>query len=499
MRENIEQIHEKLKTLAALKHSQGVIYFDMATIAPKDSFDQIGDTLETLTTMIFDLLTSEEFIGLVENAKNDELTPEEEALIKDLERTLKQMTCVPREEFIKYPKLSINGEQTWLEAREAKDFSLFAPALKELVEYKRKYADYKGHDGNRYNALLDDYEPGLTTEELDVFFADVKENLVPFIQELSKSEAMQETIASNINKGHFDKEKQKGFMEFIAKQIGYDFNRGVLSESTHPFSSSTSTDDSRITTKYELDDVTSSIFSVLHEVGHARYENNVDKKYEGTPLAAGVSMGIHESQSRMYENMIGRSKAFWEPAYKTLQAFFPENYENVDLDTFIRSINIVQPSLIRVDADEVTYPLHIMVRYDLEKALINGEIEVEDLPTMWNQKMKEYLGVEPANDLEGVLQDIHWTDGSFGYFPTYALGSAYSAQFYNTLAENVDVEAALAAGDMTEIEGFLRENIHRHGSAKMPNDIIMDTTGEKFDSTYYTNYLKNKYSDLFLK
>lgn len=491
------EIKKRMDILDAMEHARNKILYDMETGAPSKSFPKIGKTLETLSRLYHEQMTELGLLELLQSCEKSEVSEIQWKMIKELERNLNKIIKIPADEYAAFNQLLITSHGKWLEAKKADDFSLFAPTLKEVVAFQKKYIEYQGYEANPYNALLDDYEPGLTVAELDVFFADVKAKIVPFLQELLAYPKMKAIKKAQVGKGHFPKAKQKELMVFLAKHVGYDFERGQLAESAHPFSQSFSNDDARITTRYDERDVQSSIFSVLHEFGHAIYELNIAEDLTMTPLGGGVSMGIHESQSRFYENIIGRSTSFWKPIYAAVQAYFPESYGDVTLEDFILSINTVEQSYIRVEADELTYPLHIMVRYDLEKQLFNDEITVEQLPELWNQKMEAYLGITPATLAEGVLQDIHWSQGSFGYFPTYALGSAYSAQFYHTLEKHVDINTDLLAGDLTNITAFLAENIHQYGKSKTPKEIIFDTTGESFDSTHYTSYLIDKYKKMF--
>ncbi|MGL5043137.1 MAG: carboxypeptidase M32 [Culicoidibacterales bacterium] len=492
-------LKQKMDRLNALKHAENIIAYDMETGAPSKSLAKIGNTLETLARIYHEEMTQSGLEEMLVEAQGTELTSNQQKMVEVLLRDVKKLTKIPVAEYASYNQLLIVSHGKWIEARNANDFSIFAPTLQEVINFQKKYINYQGYEGNKYNALLDDYEPNLTVSELDGFFADVKEKLVPFLQILLKNEEMQAIKDAKIGAGYFPKEKQMEFMRFLASYAGYDFQRGKLDESAHPFSMSFSNDDARITTRYDLTDICSSIFSVLHEFGHAVYELNIAEELTQTPLGTGVSMGIHESQSRFYENIIGRTKSFWKPIYPVLQAFFPNEYGLVSLDDFILHINAVSPSFIRVEADELTYPLHIMVRYDLEKMIFNDEITVEQLPEAWNQKMVEYLGITPQTLGEGMLQDIHWSQGLFGYFPTYALGSAYSAQFYQTMLKSVDVDFCLLEGDLTPITAFLAENIHQYGKAKTPKELIRDTTGEAFNSKYYTEYLINKYTAIFNK
>ncbi|MCG8549010.1 MAG: carboxypeptidase M32, partial [Desulfobacterales bacterium] len=295
----------------------------------------------------------------------------------------------------------------------------------------------------------------------------------------------------------FPVDKQKEFCLELLKDIGFDFEAGEVKESAHPFSLSLNTNDVRLATMYIENLIVISIFSTAHEGGHAIYEQNIDPKLNLTGLDAGVSSGIHESQSRLYENILCKSKAFWKKYYPKLQSHFPEQLKDTTLDDFYAGINKVENSLIRTAADELTYSLHIIIRYEIEKAIINNEVTIDELPELWNRKVKEYLGLDVPNDALGILQDIHWSCGAFGYFPTYSIGSAYASQFAHYLNEAVDVDGDLEKGDYKHVNEWLHKHIHIYGSLNTPEQIIKNATGKRFDSKYYVDYLTNKYKSLY--
>lgn len=491
-------VETHMKKLDALHHAQNKITYDLETIAPKKSFNQTALTLETLAGLYYEYLTDEHFLYALENTKAENLSTGQKQIVEEYLKEVNRIRKIPLAEYKLFAKLQTQGHSAWISARESNDFSLFAPVLEEIVSYLKRYATYQGYEANPYNALLDIYEPEMQMNDYDQFFGAIREKIVPLLARLKESKILQQTIHAKSLQGTFAKNDQEKLMHFIVNYVGFDFNYGQLGESAHPFSTSFHNEDIRITTRYDLQDVTSSIFSVLHEFGHGIYERNIAADFTQTPLGTGVSMGMHESQSRFYENMIGRTKSFWQPIYPVLQAMFPQPFQDVTLDAFILSINQVQPSLIRVEADELTYPLHIMLRYDLEKLLFSGDIQVRDLPQLWNEKMEEYLGLTPKTVSEGVLQDVHWSQGSFGYFPTYALGSAYAAQFYATMQKKVCVSRELEAGNLNSITSFLSEHIHQFGKSKTPKQIIKDVTGAEFSRSYYIKYLTKKYEQLFL-
>lgn len=363
------------------------------------------------------------------------------------------------------------------------------------MAFKKKFGEYYGYEGHPYNAMLNEFEPGLTVEKLDPLFKELREKSVEL---LNKIKASQSQPREDIFAQEYDVEAQKKFNQYILPLIGFDMEGGRLDETVHPFASSVNTGDVRITTRYLKDNVRSAIFGTIHEAGHGMYEQGVNPAFEGRVIRRGTSFGIHESQSRFLENMVGRSKEFWTYFYKDLQEHFPEQLQNVSLEDFYAATNRVDPSFIRVEADELTYNLHIMIRYEIEKGLFAGEYEVKDLPKVWNEKIEEYLGITPPTDTLGVLQDVHWSFGGFGYFPSYSLGNLYAAQIlYTFIKEMPDFYDKIEQGDFMAIRGWLRENIHQYGKLYSPNELIVNVTGEELDAKYLVRYLEEKYSAIY--
>ncbi len=328
---------------------------------------------------------------------------------------------------------------------------------------------------------------------MDIFFDKLKKELIPLLQKIQKQPQIEDSFLHQ----KYEIEKQKEFNRFLAEYIGFNFNRGVMAESEHPFTTSWHNHDVRITTHYYEENLASAIFSTIHESGHAIYEQGIEDQYTQTILGEGASCGIHESQSRFMENMIGRSRAFWVPIYGKLVELFPKQLKEVSLDQFVAAINRVQADEIRTEADELTYCLHIMVRYELEKLMINGEVEVEELPRLWNEKYQEYLGITPENDTVGILQDVHWSMGSMGYFPSYALGNAFAAQIYAKMQKEINVEEELSKGNIKAIREFLHQHVHQYGAFKEAREILKETTKEEFNPDYFIIYLKEKYKKLY--
>ncbi|HEY9746657.1 MAG TPA: carboxypeptidase M32, partial [Oculatellaceae cyanobacterium] len=388
-----------------------------------------------------------------------------------------------------------SAHTVWVEARAAKNFKQFEPVLSRIVLLNQRMADCLGYENSPYDALLDEYEPGLTVKQLEPLFGRLKAELVPLLKAIQNSGYTPDTAM--LTDGHFPADKQMTFSRQVLTRMGFDFDAGRLDLSAHPFSSGSSILDVRLTTRIDEHDVFSALSSSMHEAGHGMYEQGINPELARTPLAEGTSLGIHESQSRLWENQIGRSRAFWEFFFPQLQTQFPE-LNKTALEKFYHAINRVQPSFIRVEADEVTYNLHIMVRYEIEKALIEGKMTVSEIPEAWNAKYQEYLGITPKDNAEGCLQDIHWSHGSFGYFPTYTLGNLYAAQFFQTAKKQIpDLEAQIAQGNLLVLKNWLNREIHWVGKSERAHEIVQRVTGEPLDARYFTDYLWAKFSTIY--
>lgn len=489
-----DRFRSLIKDKKLIDSTLAVIHWDLETEAPKEGQKLLSEMIGYLSLKSYEIATSSEFLELLEFLKKNEnlLTISEKKEIEELLEESEKLKKIPALEYKEYSELTAKAQGIWAEAREKNDFSIFENSLDKIFDFNKKFIKYRGKLENPYDMILDDYEKGMTTEKLDIFFNSLKAEIVPLLKQIKEKN---KDFSSVIN-GKVDKENQKKISNELAKYLGFDFNRGIISESAHPFTLTVNKDDVRITTRYIEELPFSSIFSTIHETGHAIYEQGISDDLKETILADGTSMAIHESQSRFYENIVGRSKEFWIKIYENLK----NNYkflEKISIEDFYKGINSVQPSLIRVEADELTYSLHIMVRYEIEKGIFNGEYEVKDLPKIWNEKMKEYLGVEPKNDGEGVLQDVHWSCGLIGYFPSYALGNAYSAQIYNKMKKDLNVEKILISGDMEKIKHWLHEKIHQYGKLKTPKELVEEITGEDLNPKYYIEYLKEKYSKIY--
>ncbi len=496
MAEKQELLMQHVERMRSLQAALILFDWDIETEAPPEAASFTASFLGCLSTMYQEECLHPEVKELLaELADDPTLTAEEAATVRILNKERTRMEKIPAKEYREFAELTASSTVVWAQARQNNDYASFAPVLRQVVGYTRKFAEYTREEGmSRYDALLDQYEEGFTVAVLDEFFAQLRETIVPLLRKVSEKNS---DIDMSPLTQTFEAEKQEAFCRYLAEYLGFDFSRGVLAESEHPFTTSLHNHDVRITTHYYENAGASSIFSVIHETGHALFEQDIEDAITLTPAGTAVSMGLHESQSRLVENMIGRSRAFWVPLYPKLQEYFPEQLENVSLDDFVKMINKAQGSLIRTESDELTYCLHIMIRYEIEKELIDGDLQVEDIPEVWNRKYEEYLGVRPSNDAEGVLQDIHWSQGSIGYFPSYALGNAIAAQFYHSMEQDIDVEKCLEEGNLSPIRGWLSEKIHHSGAVKKTRDILMEVTGEDFNPQYYTDYLTEKFSRIY--
>ena len=497
---DFSEAREQLKTLqekmAAYEHAVGLLYFDGATTAPKGTAENRGRTQAILSGESYRLMTGPELKETVSvlSENPEELTAAEKRQIELLEKEWKRMEKIPIDEFMAYTELIVQSEAVWHEAKEKSDFAAFCPYLKQVFETNRRFAGYTDPEKDPYEALLDQYEEGMTTAACDRFFGGVRERIVPLIHRIGEAEPIDDACLD----GNFPEWRQERFSRWLMQTIGLDLDHVGLATTEHPFTTSLGSHlDERITTHYHTDRMESSMFSVIHEGGHALYDTGSDPELAYTVLDGGVSMAVHESQSRFYENILGRSEAFLSFVFPKIREFFPGQLEGVSEEMFYRAVNRVRPSLIRTEADEVTYCLHVLIRYELEQAVLRGEIPVEDLPGEWNRLYREYLGVEVPNDRRGVLQDSHWSGGLIGYFPSYAVGSAYGAQLLGRMGETVPVFEDLKQGSFTRINAWNREHIWKYGSLVKPVELIESAFEGPFDPNWYFQYLENKFGMIY--
>lgn len=493
-----QQFVDYVKKMQNYHEAISVIYWDMRTGAPKKGLEQRAEVIGTLSSEVFALQTSNELGEMLAalEAKQGELDFVTKRLFEEVKKSYDESKKIPADEYKAYVILQAKTENAWEEAKEKSDFALFLPYLKEVVAYQKKFINYWGiKNGSPYNTLLDKYEPDMTTDILDKVFGQLRETIVPLVKAIQASPNKPDTAMLF---KHFPKEGQHAASLELLEKLGYDFDAGRLDETVHPFMIGLNSGDIRVTTKYDENDFRSAVFGTIHECGHALYEQNIDPKLMGLPLATGTSMGIHESQSLFYENFVGRNPAFWQNNFEVLQKNSPAQFGDVTVEEFLAAINFVEPSLIRIEADELTYPLHIMIRYEIERELFNGDLQVEDLPQVWNDKYEEYLGVRPANDAEGVLQDTHWSGGSFGYFPSYALGYMYAAQWKHAMDKDIaNFDELCGKGELLPIREWLTDKVHQYGALKKPFELLNEATGEGLNAQYLADYLKEKYTKLY--
>lgn len=471
-----------------------IIDWDANTLAPEEASEYTVKAMGILSQEQFTSLINPKVKEIMEGLREEELSQTEKAILRRLKKEYQKSEAVPANEMREFTELAARATNVWQKAKKEQNFSLYAPYLEKIVEYKKKFAGYSKKEGESlYNVLLDGYEESFHVEELDHFFSKLKEEIIPLLKKVEQVEEIDDSFFYQ----EYDIEKQKEFNVFLAEYMGFNFKRGVIAESEHPFTTSWHNHDVRITTHYYKDNLSSAILSTIHEGGHALYEQGIRDEFTQTLVGDGASCAMHESQSRFYENVLGRSEAFWEPLYPKLQDTFPKQLGQVSLGQFVRALNKVKADFIRTEADELTYCLHIMVRYELEKQMIEEDVPVDKLPGLWNQKYQEYLGITPNNDKEGILQDVHWSMGDIGYFPSYALGNAFAAQIYRTMKKELPVEELLRKGKIAEITAYLREHIHQYGASKEPREMLKALTGEEFNPDYYIQYLKEKFEQVY--
>jgi carboxypeptidase Taq len=496
LQDKIAKFKELKETLAAFNVAGSLLNWDMSTGGSKKGMNYRGKLIGTFTMKSLEILTSEEMKSCLDDLSvhYDELDDTLKRMVKLTQKAYDDQIKIPKEESRAYAELQAKSQIIWEDAKEKSDYALFKDTLKELISYQQKFVNYRGYKDHPYNTLLDDYEEGMTVEILDDYFESLKKEIVPLVKAITETELKYNT---DFLTKEYPIEEQKAFCLELMRDIGFDLDAGFVAESVHPFTSAMNVHDVRLTIRYFEDMLLSSIFSAAHEAGHAIYEQGINPELSFTGLDTGVSSGIHESQSRLYENILCRSKAFWKAYYPKLKSYFPDQLKETSLDDFYAGINKVENSYIRVEADELTYSLHIIIRYEIEKAIMTSEVSVDDLPMLWNKKVKEYLGLDIHDDALGILQDVHWSFGLFGYFPTYSIGSAYASQFASALYESVDVETDLEENNFENVNKWLKKHIHSYGSLKTPEELLTQATGKRFDSKFYINYLTSKYKSLY--
>lgn len=474
-------------------YSSAVLQWDQETYMPPASADLRARQLATLAGYSHELNTNPELGKLLNELKSDaSLNEQQKANIKHSLRDYGMRTKYPAQ-FVEDMSLAISKAfNAWQNAKKQNDFKLFEKELEVIVDFKLREAELLGYKEHPYDALLDQYEQGATVAQIKVLFADVKDQLVDFVKSITPFQ-----VDSKFMSNHYDSQKQWDFGIKLLKDMGYDFNAGRQDKSSHPFTTSFSPQDVRVTTRVNENDLHEMIWSTIHEGGHALYEQGILPANYGLPMGEAVSLGIHESQSRLWENNVGRSLNYWKHYYPELQKLFPESMKGVDVMQFYKAMNEVKPSFIRTNADELTYHFHIMIRFEIEVMLLEKKVKVAELPELWNSLYKQYLGIDVPSASMGVLQDVHWSHGSFGYFPTYSVGSFYAAQFFAAAQKQISgLDAQIASGNYLPLREWLRTNIHVHGKQYSATELCQRITGEPLNFTYFMEYAKNKYENM---
>jgi carboxypeptidase Taq len=502
----VANLTTRLLEIQRINSSASLLSWDQETYMPAGGGEARAEQISTLQGIAHQKLVSPEIEGLlaswidpetgeIRDSPGEAWDEPSRSLLREVWRDYSRAKKLPSDFVIKLSRECSLAQQVWAEAKENQSFSQFLPNLRTVLSLKREEAAYLGYRDSPYDALLDEYEPGSTIKELRPLFAQIKGRLVPLLKKIQESSVQ---IDDTMLFHTFDQARQLEFGRMVLIAMGYDFERGRLDLSAHPFTTSFHPTDVRVTTRVHEHDLQACLFSCIHEGGHGLYDQGLDPRYFGTPLGDSVSLGIHESQSRMWENCVGRSRPFWRFFYPMLQQTFHHQLRSLDGEQFYAAINRVKPSLIRVEADELTYNLHIMLRFEIEQDLIEGKTRPEDLPGIWNQKMEEYLGIVPSNDAEGVLQDVHWSFGAFGYFPTYTLGNLYSVQFYEQAKLEIPhLEDEIAAGQLMVLQRWLGQKIHRWGRMFTPDHLSRRVTGKSLDPEPFLSYVEKKYGELY--
>ena len=490
-----QECMRRARELRDISHAQALLHWDQETYMPAKGYPLRARSTGTLAGIYHEKLTHPNLVDLVHELRDEDLKGDEAVNLRELEREQSRALKVPGKLVVELGRTTSLAHKVWVEARQKSDFGLFEPWLDKVVGLKREVAHRVGFDGSIYNALLDEYEPGSRVEEIDPLFAELRRRLVPLVERMA---ATGRAPAAGLLDQQFDEGGQESFGRQVMADMGFDLEAGRLDVSVHPFCTEMSCNDVRLTTRYSPDKLGESLFGIIHEGGHGLYEQGLPEEAAGTPLGSSISLGIHESQSRLWENMVGRSKAFWKYYLPRLRMVFPQQLQGVGLERFYAAINQVEPSFIRVEADEVTYNLHILLRFELEQELVEGKVAVAELPEAWDERMESYLGIRPPNDALGVLQDVHWSSGLLGYFPTYTLGNLYAAQFFHQARKEMpDLLDQVEEGRLGGLKAWLNEKIHARGRRVTAAELIAEVSGEPLKADYFMDYLETKFGALY--
>jgi carboxypeptidase Taq len=499
MNAKFEELTARLGEVADFNSAAGVLSWDQQTYMPPGAIRARAQQLTTLRRTAHERFTSDEIGQLLDDLEPQAAELEhgsfEASLIRVTRRDYDRQRKLSADLVARLTRTTALAREAWERARKASDFALFLPHLDEILDLSVEIAEALGYEDRIYDALLDRFEPDLKTARVEALFAEMKAGLVPLGQAIA---GQQGRVDDTFLRQDFPVDRQWDFGLEVLKRLGFDFEHGRQDRSAHPFTTSFTPADVRLTTRLSPGNFKSALFGSIHESGHGMYNQGIPMDLARTPLARGASLGVHESQSRMWENIVGRSRGFWTFWLPRLKEYFPSQLDGVTVDAFYRAVNRVEPSLIRVEADEVTYNLHIFVRFEIENLMLERKVRLPDLPELWKTKMEEYLGVWPADDANGVLQDVHWSSGMLGYFPTYSLGNILSAQFYDqAVSENPDIPAQIEKGEFGPLLGWMRTNIHARGAKYTPAELVKLVTGGSIRTEPFLDYVRSKYAEIY--
>ncbi|MBP5159183.1 MAG: carboxypeptidase M32 [Lachnospiraceae bacterium] len=495
--DHLKELKEYVGRMDMYAHVGELMYWDLETAMPKEGFDDRNKAMTFFSTEEFKMGTSDELKALLEKLSEPEayesLDDMWKFVVRKMKKDLDARSRIPVDFYSEYVSLTAKSSVVWQEAKQKKDYKLFEPYLDKVISMRKQMALYMYPDKDPYDTLLDLYEEGMDSATVDRIFSELREELVPFIKKILAKPQKEDPRF----KAFCDIDAQRKVEKLLLDYIGFDFDRGATGQTEHPFTLNFSSKDVRVSNHFRENDAVEPMFSAIHEGGHAIFEQNVDERYDGTVAGSCSNLGLHESQSRFFENVLGRNKNFWIPIYPKIGELLPA-FADISLDDFVREINNVKASFIRTSADEVTYCIHVIIRYEIEKAIFREGVKTSDLPKLWNSKMQEYLGITPRDDAEGILQDMHWSEGMLGYFPTYLLGSIYDGMFLEAMKKDLgDIDALLAEGRIGEIRSWLSEKIHRFGSTRTPKDTIKEVCGCEVNAAPLMRYFKEKYEKLY--
>jgi carboxypeptidase Taq len=499
MSAKFDELRTRLGEIIDLGAAIAVLGWDQQVYMPPGGAEARAMQLSTLTKTVHDWFVSDEIGQLLEDLETELSDADhdsfEASMVRVTRRAYDRERKLPTELVAELSKTTSLARAAWQKSREESDFSLFEPHLVKILDLTIQKAEAWGYEDRVYDALLEGFEPGMKTAQVETLFGEMKEGLVPLVQAIAeRKDAVDDTLFAQ----DFDVDKQWDFGIEVVKALGFDFEHGRQDKTAHPFTTSFSPSDVRLTTRLYPDMFKSALFASIHEAGHGMYEQGFDRSFDRTSLSGAASLGVHESQSRMWENIVGRSRGFWNCWLPRLKEYFPRQLEGIGVEAFYQAINRVEPSLIRVEADEVTYNLHIMVRFEIENLMVEGKVKVADLPELWDAKMEEYLGIRPPGVADGVLQDVHWSAGYIGYFPTYSLGNLLAAQFYNQAVTDLPgIPAQIEQGEFAPLFNWMRENIHNPGCKYTPTELVERVTGGQIRTEPFLKYVRAKYTDLY--